>query len=51
MVYSTHVAAIKTTGNVFSYEAIEELNIKPKSFKDFVNKRLVLGNPFIVYEL
>lgn len=33
---STHIAAIKSTGNVFSYEAIEELNIKPKSFKDLL---------------
>ena len=35
-VYSTHIAAIKSTGNVFSYEAIEELNIKPKSFRDLL---------------
>jgi peptidyl-prolyl cis-trans isomerase-like protein 2 len=27
---STHIAAIKTTGNVFCYEAIEELNLKTK---------------------
>ena len=33
---STHIACIKTTGNVFSYEAIEELNLKPKSFKDLL---------------
>jgi len=35
-IYSTHIAAIKSTGNVFSYEAIEELNIKPKSFRDLL---------------
>ena len=34
--YSTHIAAIKSTGNMFSYEAIEELNIKPKSFRDLL---------------
>ena len=33
---STHIAAIKSTGNVFSYEAIEELNIKPKSYRDLL---------------
>lgn len=33
----THIAAIKTTGNVFSYEAIEQLNIKTKNWKDLLN--------------
>ena len=33
---STHIAAIKSTGNVFSHEAIDELNIKPKSFRDLL---------------
>ncbi len=33
---STHIAAVKTTGNVFCYEAIEELNIKPKNWKDLL---------------
>ncbi len=30
---STHIVAIKTTGNVFSYQAVEELNIRPKNWK------------------
>merc|ERR1719431_1190965 len=34
---STHIAAIKTTGNVFCYEAVEELNLKTKNFKDLLN--------------
>ena len=34
---NVHVAAVKTTGNVFSFEAIEELNIKPKNWKDLLN--------------
>jgi len=34
---STHIAAIKTTGHVFCYEAIEELNLKTKNFKDLLN--------------
>lgn len=33
----SHIAAIKTTGNVFSYEAIEQLNIKTKNWKDLLN--------------
>lgn len=33
--------AIKTTGNVYSYDAIEELNIKPKNWRD-----LLTGEPF-----
>ncbi|CAB4062159.1 PPIL2 [Lepeophtheirus salmonis] len=33
----SYVAAIKTTGNVFSYEAIEELNIKTKNWKDLIS--------------
>lgn len=29
---NTKIATIVTTGNVFCYEAIEELNIKPKNW-------------------
>lgn len=32
----THIVALKTTGNVFSYEAIRELNVKPKNWKDLL---------------
>lgn len=34
---STHIGVIKTTGHVFSYEAIEELNLKTKNFKDLLD--------------
>lgn len=34
---NSHIVAIATTGNVFSYEAVEQLNIKAKNFKDLVN--------------
>eukprot|EP00471_Norrisiella_sphaerica_P006896 CAMPEP_0184484180 /NCGR_PEP_ID=MMETSP0113_2-20130426/5897_1 /TAXON_ID=91329 /ORGANISM="Norrisiella sphaerica, Strain BC52" /LENGTH=526 /DNA_ID=CAMNT_0026865037 /DNA_START=28 /DNA_END=1608 /DNA_ORIENTATION=+ len=37
----THIVAIKTSGNVYSYEAIEELNLRPKNMKD-----LLTGEPF-----
>ncbi|KAG9303668.1 hypothetical protein G9A89_018565 [Geosiphon pyriformis] len=32
----THIVAIKTTGNVYSWEAIDRLNIKAKSWKDLI---------------
>ncbi|KHJ42342.1 peptidyl-prolyl cis-trans isomerase, cyclophilin-type [Trichuris suis] len=34
---SSHVVAIRTTGHVFSHEAVEELNLKPKHYKDLIN--------------
>jgi len=33
---STHIVAIRTTGHVFCNEAIEELNLKTKNFKDLL---------------
>ncbi|XP_021370894.1 peptidyl-prolyl cis-trans isomerase-like 2 [Mizuhopecten yessoensis] len=33
---NTHITAIRTSGNVFAYEAIERLNIKPKFFRDLL---------------
>lgn len=38
---TTHVVAIKSTGNVFCYDAVFELNIKPKNFVD-----LLTSEPF-----
>ncbi|XP_067119523.1 RING-type E3 ubiquitin-protein ligase PPIL2 [Centruroides vittatus] len=35
---NSHIVAIKTTGNVFSYEAVEQLNLKPKNFKDLLTE-------------
>lgn len=32
----THIVAIKTTGNVYAYEAIEQLNIKAKNLRDLL---------------
>lgn len=34
---NSHIVAIKPTGNVFSYEAVEQLNIKTKNWKDLVD--------------
>lgn len=39
---NTHIVAIKTTGNVFCYEAVEQLNLKPSFFRD-----LITDEPFI----
>ncbi|RWS29326.1 Peptidyl-prolyl cis-trans isomerase-like 2, partial [Leptotrombidium deliense] len=33
---NSHIVAIRTTGNVFSYEAVEQLNFKPKNFRDLL---------------
>ncbi|KAI9257928.1 peptidyl-prolyl cis-trans isomerase-like 2 [Sporodiniella umbellata] len=32
----TSIAAIKTTGNVFAYDTLEKLNIKPKHWRDLL---------------
>nr|XP_028565237.1 LOW QUALITY PROTEIN: RING-type E3 ubiquitin-protein ligase PPIL2 [Podarcis muralis] len=34
---NSHIVAIKTTGNVFAYEAVEQLNIKTKTYKDLLS--------------
>lgn len=34
---NSHIVANRATGNVFSYEAIEQLNIKTKNWKDLVD--------------
>lgn len=33
---NSHIVAVRTTGNVYANEAIEQLNIKPKNFKDLL---------------
>ncbi|ELK32090.1 Peptidyl-prolyl cis-trans isomerase-like 2 [Myotis davidii] len=33
---NTYIAAIRTTGNVYAYEAVEQLNIKAKDFRDLL---------------
>eukprot|EP00210_Caulerpa_lentillifera_P006358 g6073.t1 len=35
----THIVGIKTTGHVYCYEAVEELNIKPKNWKDLLTEQ------------
>ncbi|KAI9329684.1 hypothetical protein DFJ73DRAFT_648635 [Zopfochytrium polystomum] len=33
---STHIVAVGTTGHVYAYESIDELNIKPKNWNDLM---------------
>ena len=35
---SSHIVAVKTTGNVYSWQAIEELNIRPKNLRDLLTE-------------
>ncbi|EME48065.1 hypothetical protein DOTSEDRAFT_51316 [Dothistroma septosporum NZE10] len=34
---NTHLVALRTTGNVFSYDTLDRLNIKAKNWRDLVN--------------
>eukprot|EP00743_Colponemidia_sp_Colp-15_P005162 GILK01005556.1.p1 GENE.GILK01005556.1~~GILK01005556.1.p1 ORF type:complete len:586 (+),score=131.88 GILK01005556.1:57-1814(+) len=42
----THIVAIKTSGNVYSYEAVDELNKKAKNWTD-----LLTGEPFTAQDI
>ena len=44
------MAAIRTTGNVFCYEAISELNIKTKNFKDLLNSEPFTRKDIVVLQ-
>ncbi|KAF1983148.1 hypothetical protein K402DRAFT_456773 [Aulographum hederae CBS 113979] len=35
---NTHIVALKTTGNVFSWDTVERLNVKAKNWKDLVTE-------------
>jgi peptidyl-prolyl cis-trans isomerase-like 2 len=34
----THIVAVKPTGNVYAWEAVEELNVKAKNWKDLITE-------------
>uniref|UniRef100_H2ZH27 RING-type E3 ubiquitin-protein ligase PPIL2 n=1 Tax=Ciona savignyi TaxID=51511 RepID=H2ZH27_CIOSA len=36
---NTHIVAIATTGNVFSYDAVEQLNMKSKNWKELLTDK------------
>ncbi|KAK7572091.1 hypothetical protein V9T40_014563 [Parthenolecanium corni] len=46
----SHIVAIANTGNVFSYDAVEQLNIKTKSFKDLLTDEPFIRNDIIVLQ-
>uniref|UniRef100_A0A8C9Z8X4 Peptidylprolyl isomerase (cyclophilin)-like 2 n=1 Tax=Sander lucioperca TaxID=283035 RepID=A0A8C9Z8X4_SANLU len=48
---NSHFVAIKVTGNVFSYEAVEQLNIKTKSFKDLLTDEEFTRKDIIVLQV
>lgn len=47
---SSHIVAIKTTGNVYCYEAVEQLNIKGKNWKDLINDTPFTRNDIITIQ-
>lgn len=46
----SHIVAIKTTGNVFSYEAVEQLNLKPKNWKELLTDELFTRSDIITLQ-
>ncbi|KAJ1367466.1 Peptidyl-prolyl cis-trans isomerase 4 [Parelaphostrongylus tenuis] len=46
----THVVAIATTGNVFSYEAVQELNLKANHLKDLLTDKPFQRSDIIVLQ-
>uniref|UniRef100_A0A0E0KA66 Peptidylprolyl isomerase n=1 Tax=Oryza punctata TaxID=4537 RepID=A0A0E0KA66_ORYPU len=46
----THIVAVKTTGNVFCYEAIQELNIKPKNWRELLTDEPFTRNDLITIQ-
>ena len=47
---NSHIVAIRTTGNVFSYEAVEELNLKAKNMRDLLNDEPFVKSDIIVLQ-
>lgn len=46
----THIVSVKTTGNVFCYEAIKELNIKTKNWKELLTDELFTKDDLITIQ-
>ncbi|XP_066510123.1 RING-type E3 ubiquitin-protein ligase PPIL2-like [Hoplias malabaricus] len=47
---NSHIVANKVTGNVFSYEAVEQLNIKTKSYKDLLTDEVFTRQDIITLQ-
>lgn len=46
----THIVAVKTTGNVFCYEAVKELNLKTKNWKELLTDEPFTRNDLITIQ-
>ena len=44
---SSHIVAIRTSGNVYSYEAVQELNIKAKNWEDLTTGEAFMKSDII----
>ncbi|XP_047481206.1 RING-type E3 ubiquitin-protein ligase PPIL2-like [Penaeus chinensis] len=47
---TSHVVAVKTTGNVFCYEAIEQLNIKVNNWRELLTDKPFTRNDLIIIQ-
>jgi peptidyl-prolyl cis-trans isomerase-like 2 len=47
---NTHIVALKNTGNVFAYDTIERLNIKPKMWRDLISNEEFSRRDIIVLQ-
>lgn len=47
---NSHIVVIAVTGNVFSYEAVEELNLKCRNFKDLLTDQIFTRKDIIVLQ-
>lgn len=47
---NTHIVAIKTTGNVFSHDAVSELNIKAKNYTDLLSGEKFMKSDIITLQ-
>ena len=48
---NTHIIAIKSSGNVFAYDTIDRLNIKPRMWRDLVTDEDFGRKDIIVLEV
>ncbi|XP_039268246.2 RING-type E3 ubiquitin-protein ligase PPIL2-like [Styela clava] len=47
---NTHIVAVSKTGNVYSYDAIEQLNIKPKNWRDLLTDEIFARSDLITIQ-
>lgn len=46
----SHIVAIRTTGNVFSFEALEQLNLKPRNWKELLTDEVFAREDMITLQ-